>query len=153
MGVMCACEKIESEEEMIGRILASLSLSEIDTCSAYDEFLKCIIDNSKLDYFMYHNFLTKITGDNKYSKVQFSYFKNLNKSDDGAKNIKKIGGRYYFIYQRGNNYTKIDCLYKHFNRFYLKPTDFEAEGGSIIDSSTNELGGKISNFYQRCYRM
>ena len=40
MGNTCTCEKIETEEEMIGRIMTSLALKEIDSVSAYENFLK-----------------------------------------------------------------------------------------------------------------
>ena len=118
MGNTCTCEKIETEEEMIGRIMTSLALKEIDSVSAYENFLKCIV-NRELDFFSFQNYLNSIVGDNKYSKIQKTYFDNLRKLEGGNyENMKKIGIMIISL-SKGYNTVKTNLLISHFNYFYL----------------------------------
>ena len=118
MGNTCTFEKIETEEEMIGRIMTSLALKEIDSVSAYENFLKCIV-NRELDFFSFQNYLNSIVGDNKYSKIQKTYFDNLRKLEGGNyENMKKIGIMIISL-SKGYNTVKTNLLISHFNYFYL----------------------------------
>lgn len=118
MGNTCTCEKIETEEEMIGRIMTSLALKEIDSVSAYENFLKCIV-NRELDFFSFQNYLNSIVVDNKYSKIQKTYFDNLRKLEGGNyENMKKIGIMIISL-SKGYNTVKTNLLISHFNYFYL----------------------------------
>ena len=69
MGNSFVCEKIETDEEMIGSVMTGLSLNNIEASSAYEDFLKCINGSKKLEIFLFQNFLTKLYGDNNYSKI------------------------------------------------------------------------------------
>jgi hypothetical protein len=118
MGNTCTCEKLETEEEMIGRIMTSLALKEIDSVSAYENFLKCIV-NKELNYFSFQNYLNSIVGDNKYSKIQKTYFEILSKLEGGNyENMKKIGIMIISL-SKGYNAVKTNLLISHFNYFYL----------------------------------
>jgi hypothetical protein len=118
MGNSCTCEKIETEEEMIGRIMTSLALKDIESVSAYENFLKCIV-NRELNFFSFQNYLISIVGDNKYSKIQKTYFENLSKLEGiNYENMKKIGIMIISL-SKGCNAIKTNLLISHFNYFYL----------------------------------
>jgi hypothetical protein len=117
MGTTCACQKVESEEETIETILCTMPLNEINTNTAYTEFLQCI-KNNHLDFFLFQSYLEKIIGENIYSKVQFSLFNTIYKRSDNQENIKKIGSMIIFL-SKGSNSLKINTLFEHFNKFYF----------------------------------
>lgn len=120
MGVTCACQKIECEEEIVSRILSTMSLAEIETKSAYAEFLKCINkEDGYIDYFLFKNFISLVSGNNIYKNAQISFFENLRKSETrGGQNIKKIGTLIIFL-SKGSQFQKIESLYQHYTKFYV----------------------------------
>lgn len=118
MGVSCACQKMESEEETISRILHSMSLSDIEVKCAYSEFLKCINrEEDYLDFFIFKSFLTKIIGENNYKFAQFHFFENIRKMDLKKKNVKRIGDMVIYL-SKGTTNQKIHTLNQHFLHFY-----------------------------------
>ena len=70
MGITLCCEKVESEEETISRILSNMTLAEIDTETVYKNFKETIsISENKIVPSEFNSFLCNIVGDNYYSKV------------------------------------------------------------------------------------
>lgn len=139
MGINLTCQKAENEEEILFKILNSMNLSEIETKSAYGEFLKCINkDEIYLDFFLFNNYLTKIVGDTSYKKAQTVFFENLRKLDDKKRNIKMIGCQIVYL-SKGNNSQKIEQLYEHYKAYY---TSFDEKTvkefiTDIIDANTD----------------
>lgn len=138
MGITCACQKIESEEEIIGKILNNMVLSEIDTLSAYEEFMKCVNDVQQIDYFKFFNYMKKLTGEHHYKHVQYAFFDNLRKKE--INNTKRIGLMIIFM-SKGSNSIKISTIIKHFEQFYDKRTEmleFSIQEliNDIIDANT-----------------
>lgn len=122
MGTQCACQKIESEEEILSRILNNLKLNEIDTKSAYFEFLRCIYElDFKIDFFLFSDYVNKIIGNNIYYKFpQSNYFHNLRKRCDiRYANIKAIA-IVIILYSAGDEETKINFILDYFFFFYKK---------------------------------
>lgn len=119
MGIITgACHRAESEEEIIVRILTSLTLSEIETKSAYSEFLKCMNMKDKfLDYFMFQSYLSHILGESRFKASQSLFFDNLRKIDDKQLNVKLIGAIVIYL-SKGSDEEKIKTLVSHYNRFY-----------------------------------
>ena len=116
----CHCQKIESEQEVIMRILSKMSLCDIETKSVYEEFFKCLNrEDGFLDYFLYKTFLNKIVGDNNYKNVQSKFFENLWKINDSGKKSKVIG-TVIILLSKGVETTKVETLFKHYSTFYLK---------------------------------
>jgi hypothetical protein len=115
----CQCQKTESEQEVIMRILSKMNLSDIETTSAYDEFFKCLNkEHGFLDYFLYFSYLNKIVGDNNYKNVQLKFFENLWKNDTNGKNSKVIGTMIILL-SKGLASTKVEILFQHYSKFYL----------------------------------
>jgi hypothetical protein len=118
MGITCACQKVESEEETIGRILSTMNLTEIETKCAYAEFSKCINkDDGYLDFFLFKTFISKIIGDNNYKSAQNTFFENLRKMDNNKKNIRRIGAMIIYL-SKGSKFSKVNTLYEHFINYY-----------------------------------
>ena len=135
----CVCQKGESEEETIIRILSTMHLSHIEVRSAYSEFLKCINQDEKyLDFFLFKTYLQKIIGDNNYKSAQMTFFENLRKLDKKQANIKIIGTIIIYL-AKGNNYQKKEILIEHFEKFYDSFDDFSIKTfiGDLIESNTN----------------
>jgi hypothetical protein len=116
MGNTFSCQKVESEEETIDRLFSTMNLNDIDTESAYEEFVKSIT-NKKLDLSLFESYLNRIIGDNTYSKVQYKYFNSMSQKHNNSENIKKLGLAIIML-SKGTNETKITCLFNHFNNFY-----------------------------------
>ena len=140
MGNQCACQKIESEEEILSRIISNLKLRDIETKSAYVQFLSCIdLEDNKIDYFLYFSFITKIIGNNIYYKIpQANFFENLRKkSDSTISNIKAIGIT-IILFSLGEEKTKISFIVEYFFYFYkiLNEKNIREFLGYIIDSQT-----------------
>jgi hypothetical protein len=139
MGMACVCQKGESEEETIIRILSTMHLSDIEVNSAYNEFLKCINQDEKyLDFFLFKNYLNKIIGENNYKHAQMTFFENLRKLDKKQANIKIIGTIIIYL-AKGNNYQKKEILIEHFEKFYDSFDDLTVKIfiGDLIESNTN----------------
>jgi hypothetical protein len=119
MGAACilSCQKIESEEETVSRIFMNMSLAEIETKSAYKEFLKCVDEDGVLDFFLFKNYLDRIVGENNYKNAQLRFFENLRKLDGDKKNIKRIGALIVY-FSKGSNSTKVEALVQHYVKFY-----------------------------------
>jgi hypothetical protein len=118
MGVTCACQKIESEEETIGRILSCMSLNEVGVNSAYSEFQKCISkDEDVIEFFSFEAFLAKILGENNYKSAQLTYFTNLRKLEHKKQNIRRIGAMIIYL-SKGTHYQKVEALHKHYLQYY-----------------------------------
>jgi hypothetical protein len=139
MGVVCSCQKIECEEETVARILSTMNLSEIETKSACVEFGKCINkEDGYLDFFLFKNFLNKITANNNYKNAQISFFENLRKLDERNQNIKKIGSMIIFL-SKGSKFQKVEALYDHFIKYY---TSFDEKAvkefiNDLIEANTD----------------
>lgn len=139
MGITCACQKGESEEETIVKILSSMNLNDIETKSAYSEFSKCINkEGDFLDYFMFKSFLAKIVGDNNYKAAQTTFFENIRKSDGNKVNIKVIGSLIIYL-SKGTNYQKIEMLSEHYETFYrhFDETSVKSFLSDLVDANTN----------------
>jgi len=139
MGVVCSCHKIECEEETVSRILSTMNLSEIETKSAYIEFTKCINnEEGYLDYFLFKNFLSKVSGNNNYKNAQISFFDNLRKLDTKKQNIKRIGSIIIYL-SKGSKYQKIESLYDHYMKYYITFDEKTVKDfiNDIIDTNTD----------------
>lgn len=139
MGLTCACQKGESEEETIIRILSTMHLSHIEVRSAYTEFLRCVNQDEKyLDFFLFKTYLNKILGENNYKQAQMTFFENLRKLDKKQANIKIIGTIIIYL-SKGNNYQKKEILIEHFEKFYDNFDDISIKTfiGDLIESNTN----------------
>jgi hypothetical protein len=153
MGVTCACQKMESEEELITRILSSSILSETNTNLAYEGFLKCLdicvveperegegknafpYSNATLNLTIFDGYTKLIAGDT-YRNVMIAYFKNLSKKFKNQENLKKIGAMVIFM-SKGPNEDKIEKIIEHFYNFYkIKPIkhDTNTPADKMIDS-------------------
>jgi hypothetical protein len=118
MGNACACQKIENEEEFINVILNTMNLSEIETKSAYSEFLKCYNkEDGFIDYFQFKNYLTKIVGEGMYKNYQYNYFEYIRRLDKEHHNMKILGIIIIYL-SKGTNYQKMIMLYQHYMQFY-----------------------------------
>lgn len=137
MGVACACQRLESEEETISRIFSAMNLSHIEAKSAYSEFLNCINqDIGSIDYFMFQNYTNLIIGENKYKLVHKEYFENLRKLDSS---LKKIGSAIIFI-SKGSKLSKINLLHDHYKRYYvhLKDSSIKQFINDIVELNTDD---------------
>jgi hypothetical protein len=118
MGSSCACQKIDNEEEFINVILSTMSLSEVESKSAYSEFLKCYNkDDGFIDYFQFKTYLTKIIGDGMYKNYQYNYFENIRRLDKDTQNLKILGIIIIYL-SKGTNYSKMNLLAQHYLQFY-----------------------------------
>lgn len=148
MGVTCACQKIESEEETISRIFSKMSLKEIETKSAYNEFLKCITkDNGCLDYFVFKNYIQKITGENSYRHAQCEYFENLRKKDKSQVNIKRIGSIIIFM-SKGTKHSKVETLCEHYKTFYEDLNELTVKSfiNDLVEINTEECVNSFKEY-------
>lgn len=141
MGTQCACQKIESEEEILSRILNNMKLREIDTKSAYFEFLRCIYEvDFKIDFFLFSEYITKIIGTNIYYKLpQANYFQNLRKrSDNPLANVKAIA-IIVILYSSGDEETKINFILDYYFFFYQKLNEKNVKEfiSYIVDSQSS----------------
>lgn len=138
-----------------------MSLNDIETKSAYEEFFKCLnIEERILDYFKYKTFLTKIVGDNNYKSVQLKFFENLWKNDREGKNAKIIGTMIILL-SKGLATTKVEILFKHFTNFYLIYDEktvkefiydiIDANTDQCINSFRENFGHEISEQMGRIY--
>jgi len=141
MGTQCACQKIESEEEILSRIIGNMKIREIETKCVYYEFLNCIdSEDMIIDYFLFSNFVAKIIGNNLYYRLpQTNFFENLRKRNDySLSNIKAIA-IILILFSAGDEQTKINYIIEYFFTLYQKLNDKTVKEflGYIIDSQTD----------------
>lgn len=119
MGIITgSCHKAESEEEIIVRILSNLTLAEIETNSAYSEFIRCINAKDKfLDYFLFQSFLAHILGNSRFKSSLHLFFDNLRRQDEKDQNLKLIGAVVIYL-SKGTDEQKIKALVSHYSKFY-----------------------------------
>lgn len=157
----CHCQKIESEHEVIMRILSKMSLCDIETKSVYEEFIKCLNrEDGYLDYFLYKTFLYKIVGDNNYRNVQLKFFENLWKIEGKGKNSKVIGIMIVLL-SKGLATTKVETLFQHYSTFYLIYDEktvkefiydvIDANTDHCINTFRDNFGQEISEQMKRIY--
>jgi len=140
MGNQCACQKIESEEEILSKLIGNMKIKEIETKCVYNQFLNCV-DNEDMiiDYFMFSNFVQQIIGNNFYKLPQTIFFENLRKRSDYLyANIKAIG-IILILFSAGDEKTKINFIIDYFFSFYgeLNEKTVKEFLGYIIDSQTD----------------
>jgi hypothetical protein len=107
------CAKMQDEEETINNIFSQMTLAEIDSSVAYEEFVKCIKDG-KLDFFLFPSYISSITGYNNYQELQNNFLENLRKDNNA---IRKIGSLVIY-HSKGSPLDKVKILRKHFKTFY-----------------------------------
>ena len=138
MGNACV-QKIESEEEAIGRIIQCLHLSTLDTLVVYDDFLKCLTSNN-LDSQKFDIFLQNIIGKNNFSDLQKDYFKIL-AIIKTSKNIQMIGTMIILL-SKGSDGVKVNLLTKHFIKYFLGERAIIEEcfiGSKLLHSNLGKL--------------
>lgn len=137
------CAKMQDEEETINNIFSQMTLTEIDSFQAYEEYLKCVKDG-KFDYFQLPGYIASITGYNSYQELQNNFLENLRKDKDG---IKKFGILIAYN-SKGSPLDKIKILQKHFKQFYLG-NNFEETTKSyikdVIEINTDHCYETFSN--------
>lgn len=110
------CQKVDSEEETISRLLVSMPLNEIELRSTYKEFEKCIKEGI-LDYFLFKAFIDKVVGESPYSNCQKNFFEKIRINGKDNRNKKKIGIIIIFL-SKANSSERIDFLIEHCKKYY-----------------------------------
>ena len=140
MGNQCACQKIESEEEILSRIIGNMKLREIETKCVYNQFLNCVDhEDMIIDYFLFSNFISQVIGINFYKLPQTNFFENLRKRSDYLyANVKAIG-IILILFSAGDENTKINFIVDYYFSFYGKLNEKTVKEflGYIIDSQTD----------------
>ena len=140
MGNQCSCQKIESEEEILSRIIRNMKLREIETKCVYYQFLNCVdSEDMIIDYFLFSNFVSQVIGNNFYKLPQTNFFENLRKRSDYLyANVKAIG-IILILFSNADEKTKINFIVDYFFSFYGKLNEKTVKEfiGYIIDSQTD----------------
>lgn len=119
MGNSSICQKVETEEETINKIIESMKLTQIETDEAYSEFIETLDKtNLKINYFPFKKYINIIIGDDNYSVPTLKYLENLRNNDFNQKNAKKIG-TFVILCSNSEIKTKLKFLMKHFTTFYI----------------------------------
>lgn len=150
MGNQCACQKIESEDEILSRIIGNIKLREIETKCVYHQFLNCVdSDDMIIDYFSFSNFISQIIGNNFYKIPLTNYFENLRKRSDYLyANLKAIG-IILILFSNGDEKTKINFIVEYFFSFFGKLNEKTVKEflGYIIDSQTDNCIFSFKEIY------